>query len=49
MVVRFTELIRLLIAVTRLQKQYDYDVVSGTRYRSGGGVYGWDLKRKLVR
>ncbi|CAO3681089.1 unnamed protein product [Umbelopsis vinacea] len=32
----------------KLQKQYDYDVVSGTRYRSGGGVYGWDLKRKLV-
>jgi dolichol-phosphate mannosyltransferase len=24
------------------------DVVSGTRYRSGGGVYGWDLRRKLT-
>lgn len=22
--------------------------MSGTRYRTGGGVYGWDLKRKLV-
>ncbi|KAI8582287.1 hypothetical protein K450DRAFT_228250 [Umbelopsis ramanniana AG] len=32
----------------RLQKQHDYDVVSGTRYKTGGGVYGWDLKRKLV-
>ncbi|CAM0142522.1 unnamed protein product [Umbelopsis sp. WA50703] len=32
----------------KLQKEHDYDVVSGTRYRSGGGVYGWDLKRKLV-
>ncbi|GAB5586165.1 dolichol-P-mannose synthesis [Umbelopsis nana] len=32
----------------KLQKQHDYDVVSGTRYRTGGGVYGWDLKRKLV-
>lgn len=25
-----------------------YDLVSGTRYTAGGGVYGWDLKRKLV-
>ncbi|KAH8554668.1 dolichol-phosphate mannosyltransferase [Umbelopsis sp. PMI_123] len=32
----------------KLQKQYDYDVVSGTRYKAGGGVHGWDLKRKLV-
>ncbi|KAG2184739.1 hypothetical protein INT43_000652 [Umbelopsis isabellina] len=32
----------------KLQKEHDYDVVSGTRYRTGGGVYGWDLKRKLV-
>jgi dolichol-phosphate mannosyltransferase len=23
-------------------------VVSGTRYLSGGGVYGWDLNRKLT-
>lgn len=32
----------------RLQQQNNYDIVSGTRYRTGGGVYGWDLKRKLV-
>lgn len=27
-----------------------YDIVTGTRYGGGGGggVYGWDLKRKLV-
>lgn len=31
-----------------LQKKHDYDVVTGTRYRDGGGVYGWDFKRKLV-
>lgn len=31
-----------------LQKKHDYDVVSGTRYVGNGGVYGWDLKRKLV-
>lgn len=30
------------------QKEKDYDVVSGTRYNLGGGVYGWDFKRKLI-
>lgn len=25
-----------------------YDIVTGTRYAQDGGVYGWDLKRKLV-
>ena len=24
------------------------DMVSGTRYQTGGGVYGWDLNRKLT-
>lgn len=42
----------------RLQKTYDLDIVSGTRYRSTstpytlnakpGGVHGWDFKRKIV-
>ncbi|TPX66022.1 hypothetical protein SpCBS45565_g04765 [Spizellomyces sp. 'palustris'] len=27
--------------------EYDYDVVTGTRYRDGG-VHGWDLRRKLT-
>ncbi len=31
-----------------VQKRTDCDVVTGTRYRSGGGVYGWDLYRKLT-
>lgn len=35
-------------SIRRLQAQHNYDIVSGTRYRPGGGVYGWDLKRKLV-
>jgi dolichol-phosphate mannosyltransferase len=26
----------------------DLDVVTGTRYVSGGGVAGWDVKRKLI-
>ncbi|TKS77030.1 Collagen alpha-1(XX) chain [Collichthys lucidus] len=30
------------------QKEGDYDVVSGTRYSGDGGVYGWDLRRKLI-
>jgi len=30
------------------QEEGDYDVVTGTRYAGDGGVYGWDLKRKLV-
>lgn len=25
-----------------------YDIITGTRYAGDGGVYGWDLKRKLV-
>jgi dolichol-phosphate mannosyltransferase len=24
------------------------EIVTGTRYKSGGGVYGWDVKRKLT-
>ncbi|KAG1765444.1 glycosyltransferase family 2 protein [Suillus occidentalis] len=42
----------------RLQQAHNLDIVTGTRYRSTsapylaeaqpGGVYGWDLKRKLV-
>ncbi|EPQ61175.1 glycosyltransferase family 2 protein [Gloeophyllum trabeum ATCC 11539] len=42
----------------RLQQAYNLDIVTGTRYSSKakphlaeaqpGGVYGWDLKRKLV-
>ena len=32
----------------RLQQKHNYDIVTGTRYISGGGVFGWDLKRKLT-
>lgn len=31
-----------------LQRQRNLDVVTGSRYIRGGGVHGWDLKRKLV-
>jgi len=30
------------------QKEGNYDIVTGTRYAGNGGVFGWDLKRKLV-
>jgi dolichol-phosphate mannosyltransferase len=30
------------------QKSGNFDVVSGTRYIGSGGVFGWDLRRKLV-
>ncbi|KAM5246325.1 dolichol-phosphate mannosyltransferase subunit 1 isoform 2-T2 [Ctenodactylus gundi] len=33
----------------RKQKEGDFDIVSGTRYKGNGGVYGWDLKRKIIR
>lgn len=32
----------------KLQKDQALDIVTGTRYAGDGGVYGWDLKRKLV-
>lgn len=32
----------------RKQKEEDCDIVSGTRYSLGGGVFGWDLRRKLI-
>ncbi|KAG0725809.1 Dolichol-phosphate mannosyltransferase subunit 1 [Chionoecetes opilio] len=32
----------------KVQKEGNFDVVSGTRYGGDGGVYGWDLKRKVI-
>ena len=31
-----------------LQDQTGCDIVTGTRYKHGGGVYGWDFTRKLI-
>ena len=28
--------------------QTNCDIVTGTRYKHGGGVYGWNFKRKLT-
>eukprot|EP01122_Echinamoeba_exundans_P012453 TRINITY_DN5202_c0_g1_i1.p1 TRINITY_DN5202_c0_g1~~TRINITY_DN5202_c0_g1_i1.p1 ORF type:complete len:247 (-),score=36.69 TRINITY_DN5202_c0_g1_i1:7-747(-) len=30
------------------QKEGNFDIVTGTRYRGNGGVWGWSLYRKLV-
>mmetsp|Transcript_7480 Transcript_7480/g.11760 ORF Transcript_7480/g.11760 Transcript_7480/m.11760 type:complete len:241 (-) Transcript_7480:759-1481(-) len=30
------------------QREGDFDVVTGTRYVPGGGVHGWDTRRKLT-
>lgn len=30
------------------QKETGCDIITGTRYYGSGGVYGWDLKRKLI-
>lgn len=32
----------------RKQEELDADIVSGTRYAQGGGVFGWNLKRKVT-
>ncbi|GBB87965.1 hypothetical protein RclHR1_14470006 [Rhizophagus clarus] len=32
----------------RLQRSQNFDIVTGTRYAGNGGVYGWDLKRKII-
>ncbi|CAG8495684.1 15533_t:CDS:2 [Acaulospora colombiana] len=32
----------------KLQKTKNYDIVTGTRYAGNGGVYGWNLKRKVI-
>lgn len=34
--------------VRRKQREAGADVVSGTRYARGGGVAGWNLRRKLT-
>jgi hypothetical protein len=31
-----------------MQQATDCDIVTGTRYAPNGGVFGWDLKRKIT-
>ncbi|MCL4134866.1 UNVERIFIED_CONTAM: hypothetical protein GTU68_028270 [Idotea baltica] len=39
---------KFILEFIKKQSEGDYDVVSGTRYSGSGGVFGWDLKRKLI-
>lgn len=39
---------KFIPAFIELQKEGNYDVVTGSRYTAGGGVYGWDLRRKVI-
>lgn len=49
MIIFANQELRWLLFIYRKQKEGNCDVVSGTRYDLGGGVHGWDLKRKLIR
>ncbi|KAI3384100.1 hypothetical protein SNEBB_006453 [Seison nebaliae] len=31
-----------------LREKHNYDIVTGTRYSGNGGVYGWDVRRKII-
>lgn len=39
---------KFLPQMIKRRKERDYDIVTGTRYAGSGGVYGWDLKRKMI-
>ena len=39
---------RYLPSFIEKQKEGNYDVVTGSRYATGGGVAGWNLKRKVI-
>ncbi|VDD93577.1 unnamed protein product [Enterobius vermicularis] len=39
---------KFIIEMINLQKEHNFDIVTGTRYALGGGVSGWDLKRKFI-
>ena len=39
---------KFIASMVHIQKTADYDIVTGTRYAGDGGVYGWDLKRKMI-
>ncbi|KAK5109050.1 dolichol-P-mannose synthesis [Meristemomyces frigidus] len=39
---------KFLPKMISVQEEKDWDIVTGTRYAGDGGVFGWDLKRKMV-
>lgn len=45
----FSHHAKFIPEMIHVQAAKDYDIVTGSRYsREGGGVYGWDLKKKFV-
>lgn len=36
------------LGMNRKQLETNADIVTGTRYVKGGGVHGWDFRRKLT-
>ncbi|KAK0398608.1 hypothetical protein QR680_002670 [Steinernema hermaphroditum] len=39
---------KFITEMIKLQREHNYDIVTGTRYALGGGVSGWNLKRKVI-
>uniref|UniRef100_A0AC35TS34 Dolichol-phosphate mannosyltransferase subunit 1 n=1 Tax=Rhabditophanes sp. KR3021 TaxID=114890 RepID=A0AC35TS34_9BILA len=39
---------KFIPTMVKKQKVKDADIVTGTRYAGGGGVAGWDFKRKFI-
>ncbi|CAJ0584910.1 unnamed protein product, partial [Mesorhabditis spiculigera] len=39
---------KFILQMIELQKSKNLDIVTGTRYAPGGGVSGWDLRRKVM-
>lgn len=39
---------KFILDFIKLQQKHDLDVVTGTRYAHGGGVFGWDLRRVFI-
>ncbi|KAI9889846.1 MAG: dolichol-P-mannose synthesis [Vezdaea aestivalis] len=39
---------KFIAEMIAVQKRGNVDIVTGTRYAGNGGVFGWDLKRKVV-
>lgn len=44
----FTFQPKFIPKMVELQRYLDLDVVTGVRYAQGGGVYGWNFKRKFI-
>lgn len=46
--VDFSYYFKFIFQMIEKMKEGDYDIVMGICYVGDGGVYGWDLKRKLM-